>query len=549
MDTPRQTEHATGRASRLIFAGLLIWCITKSLWLSDDSLITSRVILNFFSGHGLVFNIGERVQAYTHPLWLLLGSIFSLITGNTNTGILLLSITCCTLSIVSAGKLLERQVSFCLFCALWILTPAVLEFSSSGLENPLGYLFITLSLLNMKRERTKSAIACLSVLPLIRLDYTLITLPLSLSMICEDCRGKKVPEKFSIFSPKQFGLGITAAFLPTFIYLLASKIYYGYYLPNTFWAKSGTGIKTLAATQERMQQGLIYISSALQQSPTGPIVLAFTLYLVASEASKYLSLDMISARFAPTSNSRKYISSYKKHHQPTDLHELSTIQISVAISSLLYIAYIAYIGGDFMDGRFMSVPFFLMITNTCLTMNCANSRINAAFKSSLVYTSSAVIIAALIINAKLPGTFTDAAIKKDLSGLVNQYGIADERSYYIASRGLYGLDLEVFQAGNIHNAKKHLSNLDNIEYRREPIVICGGLGRSGMVYLYRHHIDQCALADAFLSRIQPDRGARIGHFTRAIPEGYIDSIKAQQNLISNKEDKELLERVWIKIKP
>ena len=549
METPEQRDANAGRASRLIFAGLLIWCITKSLWLSDDSLITSRVILNFFSGHGLVFNIGEKVQAYTHPLWLLLGSICSLITGNTNTGLLLLSISCCTLTIISAGRLLEKQVSFCLFCSLWMLTPAVLDYSSSGLENPLGYLLITMSLLNIKRGQTRFAIACLSALPLIRLDYALISLPISLGTIWIDCRRRQnVQEKFLWFSLKHFGIGITATLLPTSIYLLASKIYYGYYLPNTFWAKSGTGLKTLAATQERMQQGLIYISSALQQSPTGPIVIAFTIYLLASEARKYLSHDLNPSRYALTDNSPEKPSSYKKHHQPTELYALNAIQITAGISSLLYMTYIIYIGGDFMDGRFMSIPFFLMTANTCLTMDYASSTINSAFKSSLIYTSSVVIIATLIINTKMPSTFTDGAIKRDLPSLVNQYGIADERAYYIASRGLYGIDLEVFQAGNITNAKKHLDNLDKIEYRREPIVMCGGLGRSGMIYLYRHHVDQCALADAFLSRIQPERGARVGHYSRALPEGYLDSIKTQKNLVSNKDYKDLLESVWTRIK-
>ena len=548
MATPRHREYTTDRVPRLIFAGLLIWCITKSLWLSDDSLITSRVILNFFSGHGLVYNVGERVQAYTHPLWLALGTVCSLLIGNTNTGFLLLSLACCTLTIIIAGKLLDRSVGLCLFCALWILTPAVLEYSSSGLENPLGYLFIILSLLNIRREHTRLAIACLSVLPLIRLDYTLISLPLSLSTIYLDYRGNRAPEKLPTFRFRQLGIYIAATFLPTCVYLMASKIYYGYYLPNTFWAKSGTGLKTFAATQERIQQGLFYISSALQQSPTAPILFAFTLYLLASEIARHRTRRAAPNSYTQICDATRDLSRNKNGQRLRELHILNAIHISVGISSLLYIAYTIYIGGDFMDGRFMSIPLFLMITNSCLALNYASSRFNTEFKSSLIYTISAVIIVAFIFNTKLPISFADNGPLKDPSSLVNQFGIADERAYYITSRGLYGLDLEVFQAGSIHNARKHLGNLDKTRYRSEPIVMCGGLGRSGMVYLYIYHIDECALTDAFLSRIQHEQGSRIGHFKRAIPEGYIESVKNQQNLIPSKEYKDLLESVWREIK-
>jgi arabinofuranosyltransferase len=36
---------------------------------SDDGYITFRVVDTLWSGYGPNFNPGERVQAYTHPLW------------------------------------------------------------------------------------------------------------------------------------------------------------------------------------------------------------------------------------------------------------------------------------------------------------------------------------------------------------------------------------------------------------------------------------------------------------------------------------------------
>ena len=45
-------------------------------WLGDDAFITIRTVDNWVNGFGLTWNINERVQAYTHPLWMLLLSAF-----------------------------------------------------------------------------------------------------------------------------------------------------------------------------------------------------------------------------------------------------------------------------------------------------------------------------------------------------------------------------------------------------------------------------------------------------------------------------------------
>src|SRR5687768_7432065 len=49
-------------------------------WISDDAYITARYADNLAHGHGPVFNVGERVQGFTHPLWFLLfsGGLFIL---------------------------------------------------------------------------------------------------------------------------------------------------------------------------------------------------------------------------------------------------------------------------------------------------------------------------------------------------------------------------------------------------------------------------------------------------------------------------------------
>ena len=41
-------------------------------WVQDDAFINFRIIANLLAGHGPVFNVGERVEAYSDPLWVFL---------------------------------------------------------------------------------------------------------------------------------------------------------------------------------------------------------------------------------------------------------------------------------------------------------------------------------------------------------------------------------------------------------------------------------------------------------------------------------------------
>jgi arabinofuranosyltransferase len=65
-----------------LFSLLLFALIAfKSAWMSDDSFITLRTVRNVLDGFGPVWNISERVQAYTHPLWMGVLVLASAITG------------------------------------------------------------------------------------------------------------------------------------------------------------------------------------------------------------------------------------------------------------------------------------------------------------------------------------------------------------------------------------------------------------------------------------------------------------------------------------
>src|SRR5262245_38480236 len=67
---------ARSKARALLGVALLLAALLHT-WrfrhhLTDDAFISFRYLANFFAGHGLVYNPGERVWGYTNFLWTVL---------------------------------------------------------------------------------------------------------------------------------------------------------------------------------------------------------------------------------------------------------------------------------------------------------------------------------------------------------------------------------------------------------------------------------------------------------------------------------------------
>ena len=58
-------------AAYLPWLALLAWLTSVSWFLTDDAFISFRYARNLLNGHGLVFNVGERVEGYSNFLWVL----------------------------------------------------------------------------------------------------------------------------------------------------------------------------------------------------------------------------------------------------------------------------------------------------------------------------------------------------------------------------------------------------------------------------------------------------------------------------------------------
>ena len=70
----------TVRFVRVSFLVLFTYVFLANAWIGDDAHITFRTVWNFVHGYGLSYNPDERVQAYTHPLWMLTVSAAHFVT-------------------------------------------------------------------------------------------------------------------------------------------------------------------------------------------------------------------------------------------------------------------------------------------------------------------------------------------------------------------------------------------------------------------------------------------------------------------------------------
>ena len=116
----------------LIFLGVLL----RTAWLSDDALITLRTVLNFTHGYGLTFNVAERVQAYTHPLWILMLTGAYLVAGNVYYAAIGLSVGVSLVVFWSTLRLAATSAQVWIVAAVLLFSRAVCGLFDVGSREP-----------------------------------------------------------------------------------------------------------------------------------------------------------------------------------------------------------------------------------------------------------------------------------------------------------------------------------------------------------------------------------------------------------------------------
>jgi arabinofuranosyltransferase len=472
--------------SGIVVVAILV-IVVKNAWVCDDAFITFRTVDNLLNGLGLRWNPDERVQTYTHPLWMLLTTVVVSITDEYYFTVIAVSV-CLTLAalffLFFHGRQ-ERAILGSLAAGLVLLSSqSFIDYSTSGLENSLGHLLISLFLLlhmtaapkDARRALLLTVIAAIAAVN--RLDHLLLYCPIIVYRHLGLTLRKTI---------RSLGLGL----LPLAAWELFSLFYYGFLFPNTAYAKLNTGIEWNLL----LEQGVMYFKYSINRDPITPLA------IVAGAVIGFLKRDGRS--------------------------------IVVSIGIALYCAYILKIGGDFMSGRFLSLPLFaavfLIKQGLDIPLITLRRRLLAGG-----------LLAALGIAAALSANhpLLSAASYRNRR-LVN--GIADERGYYFGASGLVNVmgDVAPFERDPFYRRalEEQARALEKQKHNRKHVVLSPNVGVFGLTAGPLVHIfDSYALVDPLFARLPSYKYPkwRIGHFRRIAPDGYRDTLKKGQNVIKDK---------------
>ena len=125
--------------------GLFTIVLVRTAWMHDDAYITLRTVDNLVSGFGPRWNVSERVQAYTHPLWMFLLALPYSVTREAYFTPLVLSILVSAAAMwLFVSRLALSSGAVLVGASVFIFSKAFVEFSTSGLENPLTHLLLAI---------------------------------------------------------------------------------------------------------------------------------------------------------------------------------------------------------------------------------------------------------------------------------------------------------------------------------------------------------------------------------------------------------------------
>jgi arabinofuranosyltransferase len=408
--------YTFGRATRSIALAIPVVALLvlgyQQRWTADDAFIDFRVVEQLLAGHGPVYNIGQRVEAFTSPLWLVLLTLFAGLhvpveVAAVGLGIVL-SVGGLALAELGAMRLLRfdsatttpdtARIVVPLGAIAFVAVPAVWDYVTSGLETGLvfGWIGLAFWLLSWQVTREPTAriarsgwlgvgrgrlatAAVIGLGPLARPDLLLVSLPFLAALAVECCQS---PGKTS--RPRRLlALAIAAGAVP-FLYEIFRAGYFVALEPNTAFAKEAGGIY--------WAHGGAY---------WGDFVESYVLWIPLAALSAW------------------WFGTFLKRWEARDWTVLA-IWAAPVVGAFLDVLYVLRVGGDFMHGR-MLLPgflcFVLPLAAVAIPVGRGSSRWPGAF--AVVVISWSIVCALFLRVPYLGGISTD--------------DISDERGFYVGT--------------------------------------------------------------------------------------------------------------------
>jgi arabinofuranosyltransferase len=471
---------------------LFVYVFLVNAWAGDDAYITFRVVDNFIGGRGLVYNVGERVQAYTSPLWFFLMSFFYYFSREPYFTALGISLILNVVLLLIVGQYLidnfkeDSWQRFMLFVLLLINSKAFVDYTSSGLENSLAHLIAGIFFcffifgdfggVEPKTGTIFTLFFTASLGYLTRQDDLLLFIPV---LLYSAIRYFKRP------SWKKTGV-VIAGVSPVFLWTVFSLVYYGFPFPNTAYAK----LNSTFPIRIFLEYGKSYYLNSLKWDPTTLVIILIVLVI------SFLGKD---------------------------------IKDKLAAGGIgLYLLYVLRVGGDFMSGRFFTGVYLVAVL--LLIKNLQRSR--------MVAWLSLFFILMLLIK---PGSSIKTSYDFSYLGVdQSKYGyINDEKGYHFEAASL----IDCFRDKDHLLWPAHGWVRDGLKMRlitQPGVLIIGSSGYYGYFCGPLHYIiDRYGLTNALLARI-PAQGC-IGHFARQVPAGYPESLVLKRNLLVDPDLKQFYE--------
>ncbi|MGQ9662533.1 MAG: hypothetical protein ACUVWX_09385 [Kiritimatiellia bacterium] len=451
-------------------ASLVLTAVVARAWVAEDAFITLRYVVNTVEGRGMVFNPGERVHGFTHPLWfllLLLGCVTRAdpILVAAGGGMILTLVFVAVLAwytIRMATKPLQGILAFCAVATILLCSETWTSFQTGGLENSLTGLIITLLMAEVVLRGFGHVfrIGLFSgLLVLARLDLVLLGLPVCFTVMV---RLRKWRSAFAFL----------AGLLPALIWLVVAWFYYGTPIPNPAYAKLGI----YGTLREAAGQGLLYLCDWFVRDPAaswGSVLFLCFVLLEGRERRRIVPLLGIG----------------------------------------LYLTWVVSIGGDFMRGRLLTPMFTACAVLAAITAArgavCPVAR-RRGYGLLYPLTFFGILIAGI-------------AVKDD--GNISAAGIVNERKYYPGYRLAFYL-----RHGRLENPHYPLEIAEELkryaEHCGEVAVHFRSPGTLGYLAGPKVQvIDTLGLTDRFIARL-PRRllrepHPRPGHPDKFIPISYL----------------------------
>lgn len=503
----------SGSASRLLLAlakprprplALSLWAaaglallavIVLHAWAAEDAFITFRTVQQFVHGDGLRWNVDERVQVFTHPLWMFACVPLYAIFRDVATSATVLGVLCTFGTWVALGTRYARRPAvmlLALFVPL-VSSTAVQLYATSGFENSLSFLCFTvyavLLLRGLDRDQTPwfwlAFVGSLGVVN--RLDTVLFYIPPMLFIMLSRWRELRWGR-------------FLAGYTPVVAWLLFSTFYFGFPYPNTALAKLNEEFPRYIL----VRQGLFYAIDLLQRDPAGCLTLLL--------GSSLTLTHLVRACLPGTGDRRRALGI-----------------ASLGLGCLLYCAYVVWIGGSFLSRRHWSVPIVgaaIVLAETCEILAravvsraeegaLADALSRALRRPALLAGSAAFVLVAGFAFVEGPKLETE-----ELAQRLFPDSAREERPRKILE--LPAGRMELMRKGGWRTSEKGMGFI-----RKGARLRARGIGSTTTIGLTSIAagretiiIDEYALSDPLLARLPPKGFRMAGHFRREVPEGY-----------------------------